>query len=43
MLSHRQNSHAFSGRQWTGSGEAQSRELVNSIKNDPAVSAIQNL
>jgi hypothetical protein len=37
MLSHRQNSRAQRSRQWTGRGEAQSRELVNSIKNVPEV------
>jgi hypothetical protein len=38
MLSLWQNSHVLRGRQWTGRGEAQSRELVNSIKNVPVVS-----
>jgi hypothetical protein len=31
MLSHQQNWHALRGRQWTGCGEAQSREIVNSV------------
>jgi hypothetical protein len=37
MLSHCQNLHVLRGRQWTGRGEAQSRELANSIKNVPVL------
>jgi hypothetical protein len=35
MLSHQQNSHAIHGWQWTGRGEAQSHDLIKSIKNVP--------
>jgi hypothetical protein len=37
MLSHWQNLRALRGRRWTCSGEAQSRELVNSFKNVPVL------
>jgi hypothetical protein len=35
MLSHRQNLHALRGWQHTGCGEAQSHELIKSIKTVP--------
>jgi hypothetical protein len=42
MLSHRQNSHASSGRKHTSRREAGSRERVHSFKNLPVFGMIYN-
>jgi hypothetical protein len=43
MRSHQKNSHALREQQWSGRGEAQGSELVNSIKNVPVLYFLSKL